>query len=254
MKNIRTTALPRRLLYVAGMALAMLFILLPTASAQSAGAPGQARISNEVADHVRSAAAGDLVSLIVETRGAPSDAHLARMNGLGGALKARFTAINGYAARVPAASVDTLADDPDVEHVSFDTPVHSHMDVAYPAVGVTKSGNGVIAMTLMGPGYYPSAAYASIDKTGAGAIQIAAAGLGPQDGFTNYAAFVGDPPRERWGDYGAAVADGKNVWIASEYIGQTCTLAQYLTGAIGSCGGTRSSLANWGTRISQITP
>ena len=65
---------------------------------------------------------------------------------------------------------------------------------------------------------------------------------------------MGDPPRERWGDYGAAVADGKNVWIASEYIGQTCTLEQYLTGAIGSCGGTRASLGNWGTRISQITP
>jgi hypothetical protein len=127
-------------------------------------------------------------------------------------------------------------------------------DVAYPAVGVTKSGKGVIAMTLMGPGYYPSAAYASIDKSGAGAIQIAAEGLGPQDGFTNYAAFVGDPPRERWGDYGAAVADGKNVWIASEYIGQTCTLKQYLTPPIGSCGGTRASLGNWGTRISQVTP
>jgi hypothetical protein len=127
-------------------------------------------------------------------------------------------------------------------------------DVAYPAVGVTSSGKGVVAMTLMGNDYYPSAAYASIDKSGAGDIQIAAAGLGPQDGFTNYAAFVGDPPRERWGDYGAAVADGKNVWIASEYIGQTCTLAQYLTPPIGSCGATRTSLANWGTRISQITP
>ena len=57
-----------------------------------------------------------------------------------------------------------------------------------------------------------------------------AAGLGPDDGFTSYKAFVGDPPRTRWGDYGAAVTDGSSIWIASEYIAQTCTLTQYLTG------------------------
>ena len=50
------------------------------------------------------------------------------------------------------------------------------------------------------------------------------------------------------------MTDGNNVWFASEYIGQTCTLAQYLTAPIGSCGGTRTSLANWGTRISKVTP
>ena len=79
-------------------------------------------------------------------------------------------------------------------------------------------------------------------------------GLGPADGFTSYKAFVGDPPRTRWGDYGAAVTDGSSIWIASEYIAQTCTLPQYLTGAIGSCGGTRTSLANWATRVSKLAP
>jgi len=81
---------------------------------------------------------------------------------------------------------------------------------------------------------------------------IAAAGLGPSDGFTSYKAFVGDPPRTRWGDYGAAVTDGNSIYIASEYIAQTCTLSQYLSGAIGSCGGTRTSLANWATRITKL--
>ena len=60
------------------------------------------------------------------------------------------------------------------------------------------------------------------------------------------------PPRTRWGDYGAAVTDGSSIWIASEYIGQTCTYAQYYptrrARRFGSCGGTRTSLANWGTR------
>ena len=82
---------------------------------------------------------------------------------------------------------------------------------------------------------------------GVGPIQIAAAGVGPQDGFSGYKAF-GDPPRPRWGDYGAAAFDGTDLWIASEYIGQTCTLGEWLTDPIGSCGGTRSALANWGTR------
>lgn len=128
-------------------------------------------------------------------------------------------------------------------------------NLTYPAIAMTTSGKGVIAFSVMGDNYYPSAGYALIDSNGnVGPIHVAAAGLGPDDGFTSYKAFVGDPPRTRWGDYGAAVTDGNTLWIASEYIGQTCTLTQYLTGAIGSCGGTRTSLANWGTRISKITP
>ena len=36
--------------------------------------------------------------------------------------------------------------------------------------------------------------------------------------------------------------------------GQTCTLAQYEAAPFGSCGGTRTSLGNWDTRISKLTP
>jgi hypothetical protein len=77
--------------------------------------------------------------------------------------------------------------------------------------------------------------------------------VGPDDGFTSYKAFVGNPPRTRWGDYGAAVADGANVWISSEYIGQTCSLDEYVATGF-SCGGTRTSLGNWDTRISLVSP
>jgi hypothetical protein len=111
-----------------------------------------------------------------------------------------------------------------------------------------------MAFTLVGAGYFPSSAYSAFDgRTGAGAIFVAKAGLGPQDGFSGYKAF-GNPPRPRWGDYGATAVDGATIWIASEYIAQTCTLAQYETAPFGSCGGTRTALANWGTRISQIRP
>ena len=128
-------------------------------------------------------------------------------------------------------------------------------NLTMPAIAIGASGKGALAFTVVGEDYHPSAGYATIDASGTvGPIHIAAAGLGPDDGFTSYKAFVGDPPRTRWGDYGAAVTDGNSIWIASEYIAQTCTLSEYLTGAIGSCGGTRTSLANWATRISKITP
>ena len=127
--------------------------------------------------------------------------------------------------------------------------------LSYPNVGVTASGRGVIAFTLVGADHYPSAAFAGLDAAaGAGPVQIAREGLGPSDGFTSYKAFVGNPPRTRWGDYGATAVDGDNIWIASEYIAQTCTLSQWLTAPIGDCNKTRTALANWATRISLVKP
>ncbi len=128
-------------------------------------------------------------------------------------------------------------------------------NLIYPAIAIASNGKGAIAFTIVGEDYYPSAGYVQINKYGlVGPIHVAAAGLGPSDGFTSYKAFVGDPPRTRWGDYGATVTDGSSIWLASEYIGQTCDLTQYLTGDIGSCGGTRTALANWFTRISKLKP
>ncbi len=126
------------------------------------------------------------------------------------------------------------------------------VSLTYPAVAVTKSGRGVIAFTVVGPNEYPSAGYAGIDaKIGAGAVHIAAAGVGPWDGFTGFPSLA---PRARWGDYGAAAVDGDSIWMASEYIAQTCTYAQYNAAPFGQCGGTRGSLGNWATRITEIIP
>jgi len=126
-------------------------------------------------------------------------------------------------------------------------------NLTMPAIAMTPSGSGAIAFTVMGEDHYPSAAYVRISSAGnVGPIHLAAVGLGPDDGFTSYKSFVGDPPRTRWGDYGAAVTDGSSIWIASEYIGQTCTLTEYLTGAIGSCGATRTALGNWYTRLTKL--
>ncbi len=127
--------------------------------------------------------------------------------------------------------------------------------LTYPNLGVTASGRAVITFTLVGADHYPSAAFAGLDAaSGAGPVQVVREGRGPSDGFTSYKAFVGNPPRTRWGDYGATAVDGNNIWIASEYIAQTCTLTQWLTAPIGACGNTRTSLANWATRISLVKP
>jgi len=127
-------------------------------------------------------------------------------------------------------------------------------NLTYPAISMLPSGTGAIAFTVGGRDHYPSAAYAAISASGTvGPIHIVAEGAGPADGFTSYKAFVGIPPRTRWGDYGAAVTDGSSIWLASEYIAQTCTLGQYLTTPIGSCGGTRTSLGNWSTRVTKIS-
>ena len=125
--------------------------------------------------------------------------------------------------------------------------------LTYPAIGVTSGGTGVMAFSVVGSDYYPSAGYATVSGSGVGAVHVAAPGAGPDDGFSDYKLF-GNPPgtiRPRWGDYGAAVPVGGNVWIASEYIGQSCSLATYLKMNF-RCNNTRTALGNWDTRISEV--
>jgi len=122
--------------------------------------------------------------------------------------------------------------------------------LTYPAIGVSPGGRGVIAFTVLGADHYPSAGYASLDAlVGAGEVHVISEGAGPADDFAGYRPFG---TRARWGDYGAAAYDNGDLWIASETIEQTCTFAQYLTAPFGTCGGTRASLGNWGTRVSKL--
>jgi hypothetical protein len=115
-------------------------------------------------------------------------------------------------------------------------------NLLYPSIGVTADGRGVITFSLLGPDFFPSAAYASIDAVqGVGDIHIAGAGLGPEDGFTGYDQFGGDV--SRWGDYTAAVAVGDTVWFATEYIAHPATDKT-----------SRTRLANWATFVAHVTP
>jgi hypothetical protein len=145
------------------------------------------------------------------------------------------------------------------------------MDLTYPAIGVTASGRGVMAFTATGNTVFPSAAFAPIDSlTGVTSWGIVPGGEGQatDDGFTSYKAFVGTPPRTRWGDYGAAAVDGNAIWIASEYISTSCSYADwggpFFVGGtgdnlLGTCAGAdhgpggRTAQANWSTFVSKFT-
>jgi hypothetical protein len=121
-------------------------------------------------------------------------------------------------------------------------------NLTYPAVGVTPSGRGVMAFTVLGADNYPSAGYTSLDAlVGAGDVHIVAPGAGPDDGFSAYFPEA-NPPRPRWGDYGAAAVDGNTIWFASEYTAQTCNLSTFIASNF-LCGNTRGSLGNWATHI-----
>ena len=125
--------------------------------------------------------------------------------------------------------------------------------LAYPTLGVTTSGRGVMGFTRVGETLHPGIGYASIDDVGGvGPVHMIRAGQSTQDGFTEYPPIGGNRPR--WGDYGAAAVDGNNVYLAGQYIEQPpCTLAQFISTNF-TCFGYRSSLANWSTRVTKLTP
>jgi hypothetical protein len=116
----------------------------------------------------------------------------------------------------------------------------SNEDVLFPSIGVTPGGGAVMAFSLVGPDFHPSAAYARVSATsGAGDIHIAGAGALPDDGFTGYDEITPSHGSARWGDYSAAVADTSgNIWMAAEYIPNA----------------PRTLFANWGTFVSEVTP
>jgi len=107
------------------------------------------------------------------------------------------------------------------------------------AIAVNPQGQGAVVFTLVGPDYYPSAAFVPISTFSTGsAIQLAGAGAFPEDGFTGYPGSL-TYPVARWGDDSVAVAssDG-SIWMVTEYIPNAV----------------RTQLANWGTFLTRYIP
>lgn len=110
-------------------------------------------------------------------------------------------------------------------------------NVMYPAAAIAANGQGAMVFTLVGPDYFPSAAFVTLGGQGvSSSVRVAADGVGPDDGFTAYPQF-GGTGAARWGDYSAAATDGESIWMATEYIP----------------GGARTVLANWGTFVFGLT-
>jgi hypothetical protein len=115
----------------------------------------------------------------------------------------------------------------------------NQQNVLFPSVAVNSSGKGVVAFSVVGTNYFPSAGYAPIDVNGTGAIRISGAGAFPEDGFSGYAQFRNSNRVARWGDYSAAVSDENGtIWMGNEYIPNA----------------PRTVNANWGTFIGGFTP
>ncbi|MEY2411916.1 MAG: hypothetical protein QOD84_522 [Acidobacteriaceae bacterium] len=116
-------------------------------------------------------------------------------------------------------------------------------DVIFPSVGVDADSDGAIVFTLTGPHYFPSVAYAILDKGKVfKVVHVGGAGQDPEDGFTGYPEFGGNGIA-RWGDYSAATSDGERIWFASEYIPQACSA---------NAPPCREVLFNWGTFIGSV--
>jgi hypothetical protein len=114
--------------------------------------------------------------------------------------------------------------------------------VTRPSIAVTSSGKAVIGVSLIGPDWFPSAAYTTFDDSPDSApttLHVAAPAAVPADGFSGLHAFPPGDGIERWGDYGFAAADGNSVWVANEWI----------PGLVQG-----PDIGNWGTYISKVTP
>jgi hypothetical protein len=110
-----------------------------------------------------------------------------------------------------------------------------------PSIAVNAQGNGAIVFTLVGPNYFPSAAFVPFSNFApSGPIQVAGPGAFPEDGFTGYPN-SGFPVTgvARWGDYSSAIVDPSgSIWMTTEYIPNSV----------------RTSQANWGTYVMQYIP
>lgn len=124
-------------------------------------------------------------------------------------------------------------------YVSIASP-HQN-SVMFPSVGVNAFGGAVIAFTVVGEDFYPSAAFAALDPVnGAGPIVISGAGVSPEDGFSGYAPFASRIAR--WGDYSAAVSDENGIlWLGNEMIPPPSFPGLLFLG-------------NWGTFIAAVLP
>lgn len=105
------------------------------------------------------------------------------------------------------------------------------------SIAVDRTGHGAIAFELVGPDYFPSAAIAPVDESGAGPVQIVGRGQVPLDSFAGYEWFGSSDRTANADDFSTASvgADGR-VWTAVSYQPRV----------------SRELLTSWSTRITAV--
>lgn len=170
-----------------------------------------------------------------------------RMNQVVYAAGRLWGGINTIVAPGPRAGIGYFVVRPSVVYGQVDARITNqgyiaaaNTNLSFPSIGVNKAGAGVVAYSLMGRDYFPSAAYSHITVHGTkGAVHVARLGFRPEDGFTCYQALVGPTNGCRWGDYSASVAGpGGRIWSATEMIPDRA----------------RTFYANWGTFVWPVKP
>ena len=119
--------------------------------------------------------------------------------------------------------------------------------LSYPSFGISSTGGAVITCALVGPDFFPSAAYVPLDShLKATTVNISSAGVAPDDGFTGYfnTDSSGNPLQgvARWGDYSQAQPDENgSMWLAQELVSTKSNTH-------------RTGGANYGTFITKLQP
>ncbi|CAI5464390.1 unnamed protein product [Closterium sp. Yama58-4] len=104
-----------------------------------------------------------------------------------------------------------------------------------PSIALNRRGRGIMAVSLAGPSYFPSAAYTTVNgETAVGDVVVAAAGGAALDDYSGYMGFA---DAVRYGDYMTAGIDEQgNAWGAVQYVP----------------GSPRTHWTNWGTYIFKV--
>ncbi|CAI5524745.1 unnamed protein product [Closterium sp. Naga37s-1] len=102
-----------------------------------------------------------------------------------------------------------------------------------PTIALNSQGKGIIAASLAGRSFYPSAAYATLNaNVDVGRINIVGPGKAPLDDYTAY-----ETGRMRYGDYMTATVDEE---------GNACAAVQYVAGQ------PRTEWSNWATFVFKV--
>ena len=117
----------------------------PLAANAAAAAPKQAnkRASKLAPEFEAAGAAGELVRVIIQTKGRPNTSHSDAITSKGGSRGRTFDALDAMTALVPRGSLASLAAREDVAYVSPDRLVGASMAVTREATGAALAQAGI---------------------------------------------------------------------------------------------------------------